>query len=252
MSESNLNPYLPDNAKVFADSRQLAEQLVAEIVEIANQAIEEKSAFHFITAGGTTPNLCYQLLSALPQSATDWSKWQIYMGDERVLPLADPERNSQALLVHWLQGSLIPEQNRHFIEVEQGAETAAYAYACKIFSVDEFDLALVGMGEDGHTASLFPGHNESDLVTPINCTPADAKGFNCAPIIIDKHSPKPPAERVSLNYISFSKSRLLIKLVTGAGKNHALKQWLVDKQPLPIALLKGRQNKLYVDQAAVS
>jgi len=239
---------LPDDWHVFDDAEQLAQQVTLEILAEAKKAIEDRGAFHFITAGGTTPNRCYELLS---KAKADWSKWHIYMGDERVLHFNDSERNSQALLKHWLNNNDIPAKNIHFINTEAGAEKSAKHYACLFDSVAEFDLCLLGMGEDGHTASLFPGHNESEYIQTICCEEVCENAFVSAPIIIENNSPKAPSQRVSLNYVAFSKSRLLIKLVTGANKKEAVSKWLHDNEPLPISLVNGKQTKVYLDQAAV-
>lgn len=239
---------LPENWHLFDEAEQLAQQLTLEILQIAQQAIQQKGAFHFVTAGGSTPNRCYQLLS---QAQADWQHWHIYMGDERVLPIDDNERNSQALLKNWLEKISIPPQNLHFMTVENGAEQAAYDYACLFDDVAEFDVCLLGMGEDGHTASLFPGHNESDTVQTICCETVCENDFISAPVIIENNSPKAPLQRVSLNYVAFSKCRLLIKLITGASKQTAVSQWLSHNEPLPIALVNAKQTKVYIDKAAL-
>jgi len=90
---------LPENWFVFSEAESLAQQCVNDILHMAKQAIQQKGSFHFITAGGSTPNRCYQLLS---EKQADWQHWHIYMGDERVLPFNHADRNSQALLTHWL------------------------------------------------------------------------------------------------------------------------------------------------------
>ena len=149
---------LPDNWQVFEDAEQLAQTLTATILETAESSIKKKGSFHFITAGGTTPNRCYDLLS---DADADWSKWHIYMGDGRVLPFTHPERNSQALLIHWLKHNDVPVKQINFMNTEAGIEKSAKAYAKLIAGIDTFDLCLLGMGEDGHTASLFPGHEGS-------------------------------------------------------------------------------------------
>lgn len=238
---------LPANWQVFTSSEKLAEQLVDEILHLADEAIQQKGSFHFITAGGSTPNQCYALLS---KCEADWKKWHIYMGDERVLPFSHSERNSQALLTHWLSNSDIPAKNIHFINTEAGAEKSAQQYACLFDRVAEFDLCLLGMGEDGHTASLFPGHNESESIQTICCEATCDNAFVSAPIIIENNSPKAPPQRVSLNYVAFSKCRLLIKLITGASKQEAVSKWLKN-DPLPISLVNGKKTKVYLDQSAL-
>ncbi len=234
---------LPENWLVFEDAEQLAQKLTTEILALAEKSIQDHGAFHFITAGGTTPNRCYQLLS---QANADWSNWHIYMGDERVLPFNDSERNSQALLEHWLSNNDIPVKNVHFINVEAGAERSASAYAKLINSVNEFDLCLLGMGEDGHTASLFPGHENAESVRAV-----EADSVEQAMVIIESNSPKPPPLRVSLNYPAFKKSKKLIKVITGEGKRDAIDSWLSQSAMLPIQKAEGKTTQVYISQDAL-
>ncbi|BCN94392.1 hypothetical protein THMIRHAM_21770 [Thiomicrorhabdus immobilis] len=236
---------LPENWLVFDEAEQLAQKLTSEILQIAQQAIQQKGAFHFVTAGGSTPNRCYQLLS---QAQADWQYWHIYMGDERVLPFNHPERNSQALLNHWLKNNLIPVKNIHFINTEAGAQKSAKAYAKLIASVDHFDVCLLGMGEDGHTASLFPGHKDCESVQEVFTEQVHNQP---SLIIIENNSPKPPSQRVSLSYFAFNKCDLVIKLITGDGKREAVQLWLTEGAELPIQKVKGKQTKVYISQEAL-
>jgi 6-phosphogluconolactonase len=118
----------------------------------------------------------------LVEPPADWARWHLFFGDERCLPAGDPERNSLAARAVWLDRVPIPPDNVHPIRAELGAEPAAAHYAELIRDRLPFDLVLLGLGEDGHTASLFPGHAIQDaaLVMPVH------------------DAPKPPADRVSL------------------------------------------------------
>lgn len=224
---------LPEGWVLFDETENLAQQAVNLIVKTAEQAIAQRGTFHLVTAGGTTPNRCYELLRDQKHQA--WSKWFIYMGDERVLPLDDPERNSSALHQAWLSSVPIPADNIKIIPAELGLERAVAFYNQTLASVGPFDLVMLGMGEDGHTASLFPGHDSL-------MESADVIGVN--------NSPKPPSERVSLSYQRLANTRVMLKLITGVGKNSAVKAWL-DQQPLPISQLAAdQQTWVYIDQAA--
>lgn len=236
---------LPENWQVFSDSESLAQQLVEEILLMADKAIKQNGAFHFITAGGSTPNRCYQLLA---ERQADWKSWHIYMGDERVLPFNHSERNSQALLAHWLSNNNIPAKNIHFMNTEAGAEKSAKLYANLMASVDHFDVCLVGMGEDGHTASLFPGHNGGESVQEVF---AERVSNQPAPIIIENDSPKAPPQRVSLSYSAFHQCDLVIKLITGENKREAVQLWLTEELELPIQNVQGKQTKVYLSQEAL-
>ena len=226
---------LPKDWHVFADAEALAQELTHKILKQADKAIKKRGSFHFITAGGSTPNRCYQLLS---QADADWKNWHIYMGDERVFPFLNPERNSQALLTHWLSNNEIPVQQIHFINTEAGLEKSAETYATIIEAVQRFDLALLGMGEDGHTASLFPRHEYSDSVKLIG-----DEGL----VIMEHNSPKPPAKRVSLNYAAFSKVKKVFKIITGPSKAPMVKQWKAGAD-LPIAKVSGKHNEVWLSK----
>lgn len=215
---------LPAGWQVFDNAEILAQQAVAMIVQHAEQAISERGAFHLVTAGGTTPNRCYQLLAE--RTDQDWSNWYIYMGDERVLPLNDPERNATALNQAWLSKITIPAENIFLMPTELGLEKSRHAYQQVIDAVAQFDCVMLGMGEDGHTASLFPGHHNQHAT---------------ASVISVNNSPKLPAERISLSYAALSNSRQLIKLITGKGKYPAIQQWLKFGS-LPISIPSGKDT----------
>lgn len=138
--------------QVFPDAAALAGQAAAEILEAARVS---PGAFHLVLAGGRTPEAVYEQLRA---AETDWGRWQIYFGDERCLPPGDPGRNDTMARRAWLDQVQMPRQNIHPIPAELGAEAAAVQYAEIVRRVREFDFVLLGLGEDGHTASLFPAN----------------------------------------------------------------------------------------------
>ncbi len=216
---------------ILPDPQTLAETAAKIIEECSQSALTEKGAFKIVLAGGTTPEKIYQHLAKIK---TDWSCWSIYFGDERCLPIDDPQRNSIMATHSWLKHVSIPENNIHPIPAELGPEAAAQRYAGEIESALPFDLVLLGMGEDGHTASLFPGqhHNTTELVHPVH------------------EAPKPPPERVSLSLEALNNSNTVIILVAGAAKRKAVQQWQADED-LPIASIHGRNGcEIYLDLAA--
>lgn len=193
--------------QVFPSVDDLVTQACGTIAECAAQAIAERGRFTLVLAGGTTPRAVYQRLRQLD---TDWSKWHIYYGDERCLPPEHAERNSRMAEQAWLDYVAIPREQIHPIPAELGPEDAAAAYSTVLQAEGEFDLVLLGLGEDAHTASLFPG-NVLELAG--------------APAIPVRGAPKPPAERVSLSASRLSAARRVIFLVTGAGKRQAVQAW---------------------------
>jgi 6-phosphogluconolactonase len=218
--------FLPDADAVTAAATTL-------ILSAAEAAIAARGEFRLVLAGGTTPQQVYRQLAA---SAADWKYWQIYFGDERCLPVSDPERNSHMAGAAWLEHIGIPPGNVHPIPAERGSLAAAQAYTPQVAAARPFDLVLLGMGEDGHTASLFPGQVH----------PADEQ------VHAVSNAPKPPPDRVSLSLESLSDSRDVLILVTGAGKGTALRQWRAGAD-LPIAHVTARDRlRVLIDQEAGS
>jgi 6-phosphogluconolactonase len=192
-----------------ADLSELHNVALGEILACAATAIRKRGQFHLVLAGGDTPRAIYKQLRA---TQTDWSAWHIYFGDERCLPPADPRRNSFMAGEAWLDYVEIPPDQMYTIPGELGADLAACEYAQTLNTVGTFDLTLLGLGEDGHTASLFPGH---DWGTEPDSPDALA--------VLD--APKPPPQRVSLSAARLSRSRQIMFLVSGESKRGAVAQW---------------------------
>ncbi len=203
----------------FPDAPAVAREAVQRILEAARQAIEQRGEFRLVLAGGSTPRLVYRQLA---ETSADYSHWHFYLGDERCLKPDDGDRNSFTICNDWLDHSTVPEEHIHWISAELGPEEGARLYESLVRSILPFDLVMLGMGEDGHTASLFPGHrhDQSRLVVPVY------------------QSPKPPLERVSLNFSALSQTRELLVLVTGEGKRSAVQAWRDNGDDLPVAALR--------------
>ena len=209
----------PTRWHVSDDPDAVAEETMQRILQSASRAIAERKLFSIVLAGGHTPEAAYRLLVG---ADTDWSRWEIYFGDERCLPVDDAERNSLMAARALLDSVAIPAANIHPIPAELGAEAAAGAYESVIKSALPFDLVLLGIGEDGHTGSLFPGqqHPAEQLVHAVH------------------NSPKPPPDRVSLSVRALSEAREVLVLATGSGKRAAIQAWQAG-EPLPIAEIGG-------------
>lgn len=190
----------------------LEERALQRILLAAEQAVATRGRFVLVLAGGGTPRGIYQRLT---QCRVDWSDWHVYFGDERCLPADDPERNSVMAATAWLDHVDIPRDQIHVIAAEQGPSLAARDYARRLEGVSDFDLVLLGLGEDGHTASLFPGQ-------PLN---ADDSVDSVADALAVYDAPKPPPQRVSLSASRLSRAREVLFLVNAAGKEGAIKQW---------------------------
>ena len=202
----------------FADTAAVARETVRRILAAADTAIAARGVFRLVLAGGSTPLQAYKLLA---ECNADWSCWYIYLGDERCLSADHPDRNSVMINAAWLYRGQIPADHISWIPAELGAEEGAAAYRDSVREVRPFDLVLLGMGEDGHTASLFPGQVHD---------PASA-------VVAVYDAPKPPPQRISLNYATLADARALLLLVTGASKRDALQQWQ-GGAALPVAMLE--------------
>ncbi|WP_273526052.1 6-phosphogluconolactonase [Pseudomonas sp.] len=219
---------------VFADAGVLVEALADALANQADAAIAARGAFHLVLAGGTTPRALYAELAR--RGAGD-ARWHVWYGDERCLPAGHAERNSSMAEQTWLAASRIPPQNRQPIPAERGAAVAAAAYADRLNGVGDFDLVLLGMGEDGHTASLFPGHDWG--VEP-----------GSPDVLAVFGAPKPPAGRVSLSAARLNRSAKIWFVITGAGKGEALAQWQAGA-PLPVGAMRAREETAVWLDAAV-
>jgi len=184
---------------------------------------------HLALAGGSSPQRAYELLGGL---RSDWSGVHLWYGDERCVPEGDEEAN------HTMASRALdaPGAVWHRIRGELGPDAAAAAYAEELTGVT-LDLALLGMGEDGHTASLFPGNPALDL-------DGIAVGV-CG-------APKPPSERVSLSLDCLNASGRIVLLVTGEGKRNALARVLAGPDPdVPASLLERARLTVVADVAAL-
>ncbi len=203
----------------YSSAEEIAQMAVHQILLKAQEAISHRGIFTLVLAGGTTPKRIYELLAEHDQQ---WDKWYLFMGDERCLEVNDAQRNSLMVQQTWLNRVNFPAANFHPIAAELGPEQAAVQYAELIRHYLPFNMTLLGMGEDGHTASLFPGHqhNADELTHAV---------YN---------SPKPPPQRVSLSQSALAQSEQILILVTGSSKKTAVKQWL-EGEPLPIAQVRA-------------
>jgi 6-phosphogluconolactonase len=205
-------------------------QVLATPGDVARAAAEHiVSALHggartLVLAGGTTPQRCYELLAA---ADVKWGRVTVLFGDERCVPPDDPESNyrmARAALLDRVAPATV-----HRIAGELGPDEAAARYDPIVAGLAPLDVVLLGAGEDGHTASLFPGHPE-----------VQAQGWAVAV----RNAPKPPPDRVSLTLPALRGARHVIVLATGAGKADAVAKarrgdvpsgmiagalWLIDK-----------------------
>ena len=202
--------------ETFVDADVLAHIIVERIKRACVSAIKESGEFHVELAGGTTPKRCYELLA---KDDVDCNKMHIYFGDERCLPVGHAERNDSMAKAAWLDHVAIPASQIHCIAADLGAIEGAASYAHTLKHAPQLDLVLLGLGEDGHTASLFPENKALNM-----------EGF--AVTLFD--APKAPAERISMgkDYLNQASDKWFI--VSGAGKRDAMIR-IMDGDLLPAA-----------------
>ena len=212
------------NPRIFADAAELGQEAAELTAKACAEAIAARGSFHLVLAGGNTPRVCYEHLSGMP---LDWSRVHIWFGDERCVPVGHEDRNDRMADEVLLSHVTITPSHIHRMPAELGPEEGAARYAAElaaapVMDMMRFDMIHLGMGEDGHTASLFPGHatlSDARLAVPV---------FN---------SPKPPPERVSMGLSVLNTARQKLILAAGAGKREALAR-IEGGEKLPVAMIE--------------
>jgi 6-phosphogluconolactonase len=179
-----------------------------------------------VLAGGTTPARCYELLANME---VDWARVTVLFGDERCVPPDHPDSNYRMARETLLDK--VSPATVYRMPAELGPDEGAAEYESTIKALVPLDVVVLGVGEDGHTASLFPGHpllKATGLVAGI------------------RDSPKPPPERVTLTLPAIQGARLVIVLATGAGKAQAIA--LAKRQQVPSGMIAGA--RWLIDRAA--
>jgi len=239
--------------RILADGAAIAKRAAQEFIQAATVAAREKGAFSVSLAGGKTPKALYSLLVTDPalRSQVPWDKIQLFFGDERHVPPDHPDSNFRMATEAMISKSpMKPEQVTRIKGEYPDAGRAALEYEkalreyfkLKDGEYPRFDLVLVGMGNEGHTLSLFPG---------TKALHADGR------IAVRNWVGKLYAERITLTAPAASNAAQVIFMVTGADKAPALKAVLegpFEPEQLPAQLLQPKNGKLLwlVDTAAGS
>lgn len=208
----------------YESALEVAEAAAENAVEILQLAIESKGSASWVLAGGTSPMLAYKKLVAHFSDALDWEKVTVFIGDERMVPVIDKQSNYGAIRKVFDASAELSKVIWVIPNTTLAVELSAADYADKIAqqNIIEFDLVWLGVGEDGHTLSLFPGNSAF-----INET---------AEWVIPVHdSPKPPSERISLSLKALEYVDELVIFAVGAAKQDALKEARL-KHKLPVAV----------------
>ena len=215
----------------------VAERLMARLVEL--QATTDRSV-HLCLTGGRIANRIYSAFADLVEgSGLDTSRIELWWGDERFVPTEDPDRNAGHTLAILARTLQVTPAHTHAMSAADGVtdnEASALTYA-KELGDTVFDICLLGMGEDGHVASIFPNHPSFEETTHT--------------VIGVNDSPKPPSSRISLTVPTLSRSREVWFLVSGAEKADAVARAYAGDPTLPGGVVRGRERTLWiVDRAA--
>lgn len=223
--------------KVLPDPKAMTEEAARRVIAAAEAKIaDNQHFFSLVLSGGHTPQALYETLASEPfKSQLNWSKIEIFFGDERCVPPDHPDSNF--LMAHnaMLSKLPIPDPNVHRMRGELSPEQAATEYGQLLkgaFHTHGPDMILLGMGDDGHTASLFPG------TTALNETE-----HRCVANFV----PKLNKWRVTMTYPFINKAHEILVLVAGANKAARVNEALegpTDIQRLPIQGIAPTHGKL--------
>jgi 6-phosphogluconolactonase len=196
--------------KIFQTPNELAEKFAEELVRMINKSAERRRTFTIALSGGSTPKLLFTVLGERFKNSVPWKYVHFFWGDERCVPLDDPESNFGMTKKVFLEKIKIPQANIHRImgEKDPAEEAVRYSNEIKDFTNERgglpvFDLIILGLGEDGHTASIFPGNDgllNSEKICDIAIHPL---GFQ---------------KRITITGKVINNAENVIFLVTGASK----------------------------------
>ena len=231
--------------KIYKDKQEVAEQFSSYFVD----KLKDSDTFHVALSGGSTPKIVFDVLADNFADKVDWSKVHFYWGDERCVPPSDNESNYKMTLEHLFSKIEVPEENINRIlgEKDPGGEALRYANLLEIdldrvAGVPQFDLVILGMGDDGHTASIFP--DEIEL-------------WDAADHCVVATHPDSGQKRVSINGKVINTAKEVAFLVTGASKAEKVKavvQKTKGSEAYPASLVNPASGNLiwFLDQAAAS
>jgi 6-phosphogluconolactonase len=235
---------------IFPDRKQLSEGLSGHLADLAAKASLTHGRFHVALSGGSLLEIIAPALCSNPlRDRIDWFTWYIFWADERWVPLSSPDSNYGAAKSLLFKNLPIPRGRIYALNNSRSPDETARAYEFaleKIFQTESnqiprFDLILLGVGEDGHTASLFPGH------------PALTETRRWVVPILN--APKPPPIRITMTLPVINHACNVIFVASGSAKANIISEVLNSKeeQPkLPVQMVKPSNGRLhwFIDRAA--
>ena len=221
---------------VLDDPEAVARHAADAVAAAIDEARREGRDLHVALAGGSTPQRAYELLAGVEGA---WDHVHLWLGDERCVPADHEEANVRMVRESLLAAARDGEPVLHVVPSPEVPEDAAWLYGREVLEHmpdAAFDVVLLGMGPDGHTCSLFPGH-------PV-------LAVREAPVAPVRESPKPPPERVTITLPVVRRARFTLLMATGEGKRDALSRALAGDESIPIALLGDGLDEVACDVAA--
>lgn len=250
LAAPRVRPVPRGQMEIHADTEALARYTARRIAEVAREAIADHGRFTLVLAGGSTPARTYEILASLPTGeGVPWASTEVFFGDERNVPPDDPESNYRMATTRLLAHVPIAADRVHRIEGERPAEDAAERYEATLRRVmavqpgdpPRFDLVLLGLAPDGHTAALFPG---TEAIR-------ERRFFVRAPWVV-----KLAGRRITLTPAAFNGAARIWFLVTGATKARALAEAVSQPEhaALPVHAIDPVDGELrwVVDSAAAT
>ena len=222
------------------DAEAVAQRAAGHVRREIERALSERGVAHLALSGGTTPGRTYELLGQTPEALADTHVW---FADERCVGPADPESNYRLARETLLEPARIPATRTHRMLGELGPREGASRYAQELAACLNgagvvLDLVMLGIGPDGHVASLFPGASTLDADEHELCLGVE-------------DSPKPPPERITLSLGVLRAARGCTLLATGASKADAVSAMLAEpSRHVPASLLRRERLTVIVDDAA--
>ena len=242
-------PEATSQVHIFEDSAEVARVATRRFVELAREAIDARGRFSVALAGGSTPKVIYELLASDEfRDQVDWASVHIFFGDERSVPPDHHDSNYRMASEALLTRVPIPPDNVHRMVGEGDAVANARLYEDELREFfngapwPEFDLIMLGMGDDGHTASLFPGSRAL----------AEQQAW-----VVSNWVEKFNTFRITLTAPAINHAAHVMFIVTGAGKADRLPEVLQgarDTDRLPSQLIKPTHGMLewFTDKAAAA
>lgn len=229
---------------VYPDAASLATSVAARFLARVIDLLDERETVQVCVTGGSMGIAVLAAVAANPaRERVDWGRVAFWWGDERYLPRGDPDRNETQARTALLDSLGLPPEHLHAFPApgeQPSIEAAADAYAAELGDT-VFDITFLGVGPDGHVASLFPDH-ATVLET-------------ARTVIAETDSPKPPPQRLSLTLPAINASERVWLVISGADKAGALGLALADANPssVPVAGVRGRKHTVFfVDQEAAA